>query len=206
MIAFLTIALIHLLGVASPGPDFAIVTRNSLTYSRRAGISTAAGIALGLQVHVLYSLLGIGLIISRSILLFTIIKYIGACYLLYIGWKALTAKTAGTTHVRAERRKDIPIGQAFRMGLLTNVLNPKVTLFMLALFTQVIDPATPILVQTFYGMYMGVATFLWFTMLACIFNLPPVRHTFDRIGLAVERTMGAILMALGLRVAFATQE
>src|SRR3989338_5059978 len=92
MSAFLTIVVVHLLGAMSPGPDFAIIVRNSLTYSRRTGIWTAAGLGLGILVHVTYALLGIGFIVSQSILLYNALKYLGALYLLYIGWKALMTK------------------------------------------------------------------------------------------------------------------
>ena len=88
---FLTVALIHLLAVASPGPDFAIVVRESVGYGRRAGLFTAFGVGTGILVHVTYSLLGIGLIVSQSIVLFNALKWLAAAYLLYIGIKALRA-------------------------------------------------------------------------------------------------------------------
>lgn len=89
---FLTVALVHFLAVVSPGPDFAMVTRNSIIYSRKTGIYTSIGIAVGILVHVAYSLLGIGFIIAKSIVLFNIIKFIGAGYLIYIGYKSFRAK------------------------------------------------------------------------------------------------------------------
>src|SRR5438874_2029674 len=92
---FLTVAVIHLLAVMSPGPDFAMVTRNSLLYSRKSGIYTSLGMSLGIMVHVTYCLLGIALIVSRSIVIFSIIKYVGAAYLMYIGYKSLRAKPQG---------------------------------------------------------------------------------------------------------------
>jgi threonine/homoserine/homoserine lactone efflux protein len=90
---FLTVAFIHFLGVMSPGPDFAMISRNSLVYSRRTGIYSAFGLALGILVHVTYSLIGIGLIISKSIIIFSTIKLLGASYLIYIGYKALRTKS-----------------------------------------------------------------------------------------------------------------
>ena len=78
---FLTIAGIHLLAVMSPGPDFAMIVRNSLVYSKKTAIYSSLGLAAGILVHVTYSLVGIGLIISQSILLFSVIKFFGAGYL-----------------------------------------------------------------------------------------------------------------------------
>ncbi len=83
----LLIATIHILGAASPGPDLALVLKNSLESGRKAGIYSALGIALGIAVHVSYSVLGLAVLISKSILLFNIIKLIGAAYLIYIGSK-----------------------------------------------------------------------------------------------------------------------
>src|SRR4051794_31688078 len=82
---FLTVALVHLLAVASPGPDFAVVLRESVTRGRPAGIFTALGVGSGIVLHVSYSLLGIGLLISQSILLFSLLKWLAAAYLIYIG-------------------------------------------------------------------------------------------------------------------------
>jgi len=90
--AIITVAILHFLAVISPGPDFIMITRNALIYSRRSGVFAALGLALGMLVHVTYSLVGIGLIISRSILLFTILKFVGAAYLISIGYHALRAK------------------------------------------------------------------------------------------------------------------
>ena len=85
----ITVAVVHAFAVMSMGPDFAMVTRNSLLYSRRTGVLTAMGIALGIAVHVAYSLLGIGLIISQSVVLFSVIKYLSAIYLICIGYQSL---------------------------------------------------------------------------------------------------------------------
>jgi RhtB (resistance to homoserine/threonine) family protein len=206
MSAFLTIALIHFLAVISPGPDFVIITRNSLVYSRKTGIFTAAGLGCGIVLHATYSLLGIGLVISKSILLFNTIKWIGALYLIYIGWKSLTAKHQKNIEAdpAARSQKDLSAWQAFRTGFLCNALNPKATLFMLALFTQVIDPLTPLAVQIGYGLYMGAATFIWFSFVASVFSFKPIKAAFARIQESVERVMGAVLIALGIKVALSS--
>lgn len=101
---FLTIVTIHLLAVMSPGPDFVMIVRNSLMYSRKTGIYSAIGLGFGIGVHVAYSLLGIGILISQSIVLFTIMKFVGAGYLFYIGYKSLTAK-ASSIRIQQEEKK-----------------------------------------------------------------------------------------------------
>lgn len=198
---FLTVATIHMLAVMSPGPDFALVLKNSLTDSRKKGIYTAFGLAAGILVHVTYSLIGIGLIIAKSIVVFSIIKFIGAGYLIWIGYKSLKAKPVEAKETVVDQKSNLSPIQAVRMGFLTNVLNPKVTLFFLALFTQVVHQNTPIIVKLSYGIEMCLATFLWFSALAMIISHKKVKSKFTKIQHHVEHFFGAVLIALGIKVA-----
>ncbi len=200
---FFTVALIHLLAVASPGPDFAIVVRESVAHGRRAGVFCALGVGTGIFVHVAYSLLGIGLIVSQSIVLFNALKWLAAAYLLYIGFKALRAQPAasGAVQEQAAAPARTPRG-AFVTGFVTNGLNPKATLFFLSLFTVVINPHTPLLVQGGYGVYLAVATALWFCLVAMLFSQQRVREGFARMGHWFDRLMGAVLVGLGIKLAF----
>lgn len=197
---FLTVALIHFLAVASPGPDFAVVLRQALCQSRRNALLTAAGVGLGILVHVTYSLLGIGLLIQQSVMLFNILKVIGAIYLTWIALQCLRSRPGGVS-VEAEQGPVQSGGRAFRLGFLTNALNPKATLFFVALFSVVINPGTPTDVQAFYGLYMAFATGLWFAVVALFFTLPRVRRVFSRFGHWLDRIMGGALLLLAGRLA-----
>lgn len=200
--AILTVAVVHLLAVISPGPDFVMMTRNSLIYSRRTGIYSAIGLGLGILVHVFYSLVGIGVLIAQSIALFNLIKLLGAAYLIYIGYKSLTSKPSNL-HLDTNRHKnDISETKAIGIGFITNVTNPKVTLFFLSLFTLVINPNTPLSIKIFMGAEMSIVTFLWFAFVAYIISHPAVK---DRVGKAqhlAERFIGVVLIGLGIKVAF----
>ena len=200
---FLTVALIHLLAVASPGPDFAVVVRESVAHGRRTGTWTALGVGTGIFVHVAYSLLGIGLIVSQSIVLFNALKWLAATYLFYIGIKALRAKPAapGSLEVVGDGAERSPRG-AFMTGFVTNGLNPKATLFFLSLFTVVINPHTPLAVQAGYGVYLAFATALWFCLVALLFSQRRVRAGFARMGHWFDRLMGTVLVGLGVKLAF----
>jgi len=200
---FLAVALIHLLAVASPGPDFAIVVRESVAHGRRAGIFSAIGVGCGIFIHVAYSLLGIGLVVSQSIVLFNALKWLAAAYLLYIGIRALRAKPArpSEAELSLDEGERSP-GAAFVAGFVTNGLNPKATLFFLSLFTVVINPHTPLPVQAGYGVYLAVATALWFCMVAQLFSHQRVRAGFARLGHWFDRLMGAVLVGLGVKLAF----
>ena len=199
---FLTVALIHLLAVASPGPDFAIVLRESVGFGRRAGVFCALGVGTGILIHVAYSLLGIGLIVSQSIVLFNALKWLAAAYLLYIGIKALRARpaVAGNGEISLDEGARTP-AKAFALGFITNGLNPKATLFFLSLFTVVINPQTPLTIQAGYGLYLAVATALWFCLVALLFSQARVRAGFTRLGHWFDRVMGAVLVGLGVKLA-----
>ncbi len=199
----LTVTFIHLLAVMSPGPDFAMVTRNSLLYSRKSGIYTSVGLALGIMVHVTYCLLGIGLLISKSIILFNVIKYIGAGYLIYIGYKSIKAKPIVVSEKEnvVTEQKVLSLWNSVRIGFLTNVLNPKATLFFLALFTQIIDPATPKFFQIIFGMETIVATFAWFSIVSIFFSHHLIKIKIIKVQHHIERFTGVVLIALGIKVA-----
>ncbi len=198
---FLTVALVHLLAVASPGPDFAVVVRESVTQGHRTGSWTALGVGCGIFLHVAYSLLGIGLIVSQSIVLFNLFKWLAAAYLLYLGWRALRARPQALAEVTAAGGPARSAGSAFVMGFVTNGLNPKATLFFLSLFTVVIDHDTPLLVQAGYGAYLAIATICWFLLVAWLFSRARVRAGFARMGHWFDRATGALLIALGARLA-----
>ncbi len=203
---FLTIAAIHLLAVMSPGPDFAMITRNSLIYSKKVGLYSALGLALGIMLHIAYSLIGIGLIISQSIVLFSIIKFLGAGYLVFIGWKSLRAKPHKMNLASENKKPDLEKFAAIKMGFLTNILNPKATLFFLSLFTQVINPETPTAIKMLYGAEMSLMTFVWFALVAIALSQKTIKAKFSAIQHHFEKVFGVILIVLGIKVALSSSK
>ncbi|MEK7618406.1 MAG: LysE family transporter [Patescibacteria group bacterium] len=204
---FLIVAGVHFLAVMSPGPDFVLTVRNALVYSRRSGLFTALGLSLGMVVHIAYCLLGIGLLISKSIVLFSVIKLFGAGYLIFLGVKSLRSKSS-IANIDASRsvNEDMSKFIVIKQGFLTNVLNPKVTLFLLALFTQVISPETPRFVQALYGLEMIGMTMLWFGFVAFVISVGAVRAKFQRVQKFAEKTIGVVLIVLGVKVALSNQK
>lgn len=200
MLEAVSVATITILAVISPGADFAMVTRNSMVLSRRAGLLTAVGISLGVLVHVAYSMAGIGLLISQSILLFNAIKLAGAAYLVYLGVTMLRTKKADPTQ-SGEPAAPLSDFAALRTGFLTNALNPKTTLFVVSLFTQVISPDTRIVTQLGYGAFMSLAHLVWFALVACAFSSAAARRFVVSFRHVIERCIGGVLVALGLGLA-----
>lgn len=199
--------MVAILGAMSPGPDFFMIARNSLAYSRRTGIFSALGLGLGILVHVAYSLIGIGLIISKSIILFSTIKFIGAGYLIFLGIKSLRSKSKLVPEEHLEKkREDLSVFAALRIGFLTNVLNPKATLFFLALFTQVIHSTTPLPIQIIYGLDTAVVVSAWFMFVAIVFTHSFIRQKISGVQKYIEKALGVVLIALGIKVALSSSK
>ncbi len=204
-VEFGKVALAHLLAVASPGPDFAIVVKQSLSHGRRTGVWTSFGVGTAILLHITYSLLGIGLLLKSSEVWFSVVKYAGAAYLAWLGVQSLRAKPRGTSTTGLTDAKAVPAPHgAFMTGFLTNALNPKATLFFLALFTVVINPQTPRLIQAGYGLWMAVATAGWFTFVSFGFARDAVRRRFLQHGHWIDRTLGVVFIGFAASLALAS--
>ncbi|MFE0703191.1 LysE family translocator [Streptomyces sp. NPDC058872] len=193
------VAVITVLAVISPGADFAMTVRNSYLYGRTAGVLAAVGISLGVLVHVTYTMLGVGLLVTRTPALFTAMKLVGAAYLVYVGYKTFVARA----------RVDIDLSEsggpskagALRTGFLTNALNPKTMLFVLSTYTQVVSVDTPVFQQVGYGLFMSVAHLGWFALAAVLFSNPALRNRLLQRQTVLNKVIGAVLVALGMVLA-----
>jgi len=201
---WLTVLIIGWFVVITPGPNMAIVIRNSIIHSRSAGVYTAGGLAFGNLIHITYCLVGIGFLISKSILLFNVVKWLGAAYLIYLGIKSLRAQPHPPIN-QSDVTTSFSRVSALRTGFLTDLLNPKATLFFLALFTQIIRPGTPLLAQIVYGITIVALEFICFSILAAIIGHHSVRQRVEAVSHWIERVTGIVLIALGIRVAFVEQ-
>lgn len=198
-----SLAIIHLFAVMAPGPDFVMVSRNSLVYSRRTGILCAIGLGLGVMVHFIYCSLGLSLVITKSILLYSTIKFLGAGYLIYIGYQALTNKTeVSASGANLKAKQDLSHFEAVKAGFLTNLLNPKAAVYFLSIFTQFIKPETPMIIHGIYGAEIIFVTVAWFSCLALVLSHSSIKKAFQSIQGHIEKAMGGILVLLGLKIAF----
>ncbi|KJG55446.1 amino acid transporter [Photobacterium kishitanii] len=201
---FIAVLSITVLTIIIPGPDFFIVVRNSLAYTRRSGIFTTLGVSFAVWIHVIYTLAGIGLILSKSIVLFTIVKYLGAAYLMYLGWQCLKSRPLNSEQYIKQERK-ISDYSSFKMGFINNALNPKATLFFLSLFTQVVSVETPFAIQIIYGATVSLSCLIWFSLVAVFLNQKSVKNTFESIQHYFEKLMGVVLITFGIKVALASK-
>ena len=202
MTEWIAVITITLLAVISPGPDFAMVSRNSLLLSRLSGVLTALGIGLGVLVHVSYTLLGVGLLIQQSAWLFTTIKLLGALYLIHLGLKMLrTQKPGDFAHSALVPVSDL---EALRTGFLTNALNPKTTVFIVSLFIQVVRPDTSLGMQVSYGLFIAVAHIAWFAIVAMCFSAGAVRERLLAVRHWIDRAFGGLLVFFGVLLGIAS--
>jgi len=197
---YLIILSVTFIAMASPGPDFLVTMRNALGVGRASGVATAIGIGCAIFVHVAYSVVGIAVLISQSIIIFNIIKYIGAAYLIYMGAMALRSK-GWEMQVEKAKNKTKTLKRSFVEGFVTNVLNPKATLFFLALFTQVISPETPLSWQLIYGTSIAIMVMGWFSIVSVTLTQAKIRAALSKISIWIDRVTGVMFIALGLKIA-----
>jgi len=202
MTEWLAVISITLLAVISPGPDFAMVARNSLLLNRRAGVLTAMGIALGVLVHVSYTLFGLGLLIKQSPALFHALKLIGALYLIWLGARMVLARKAATA--AASTGRAVGDLKALRTGFLTNVLNPKTTIFIVSLFLQLVGQTTSLTTQIAYGLFISLSHGAWFIVVALFFSRPAIQASLLAVRHWIDRGFGTVLIGFGLALATAS--
>ena len=192
---------VHLFACMSPGPDFVLVSQQSLGRGRAAGLLTALGIALGFGVHIVYSVFGLVTLVAQSLALLTAVKIVGGLYLLYIGYKGIRAKAGGAVLEigAAAQEREAALKTVWR-GLLCNVLNPKAVVYMLSLFTVVLSPETPVWQMAVYGVWMTLLIFGWFAVVALMLSVPAVSRRFSRFGHWIDRVCGGMLALLGVKV------
>jgi threonine/homoserine/homoserine lactone efflux protein len=182
-----------------------MVLRQAVVHGRRAAILTSAGVATSILVHGTYTLLGVGVIVGQSLLLFNILKWAGVAYLVWLAVSALRApppQLPDVSDVADERKSDM---SAFALGFLTNLLNPKAVLFFLALFTSLVSVRTGGDAKVIYVGSMSLMLFAWFALVSVFFTTPAVRQGFFRAGRWFNRVTGITFLALAVRVALAQQ-
>ncbi|KMV28466.1 LysE family translocator [Photobacterium swingsii] len=192
--------LISALGAMSPGPSLAVVAKHSLASGRMHGMITSWSHSLGVGIHALLGILGLAVVLKQSPTLFTAISYAGAGYLAYLGVNALRSK--GGIAAKLKAGESTTMIEAARDGLMISLLNPKLALYFIALFSQfvalsaelssrVIIVATPIIVDG-----------LWYTLIAIILSRPKVLEKLRAKAHWIDRVSGVVLILLAMRVVY----
>ncbi|SDZ04881.1 Threonine/homoserine/homoserine lactone efflux protein [Evansella caseinilytica] len=200
-------SLLSFLGVAvlltlMPGPDILFVLAQSMSQNRKAGIATALGLCTGLLVHITAAVAGISALIYQSALAFTIVKYAGAAYLLYLAWKAFQEKGVGLS---IDKQSALAYRALYKKGIIMNVLNPKVSLFFLALLPQFVNngAGSAPWQMLLLGIVFLIQAFVIFSLVSWFAD--KLGHLLMRssfIKNQMHRIKGVLLALIGLQVAF----
>ena len=191
LLAFAGVALVV---SVSPGPDMALVLRNTLRGGRSDGFRTVAGIAVGLLVWATLSALGVAAVLAASTTVFTVLKLAGAAYLVYLGVQSLLALRRGEATVAPPR----PTGSPFRQGLVTNLLNPKLAVLFTTLLPQFISQDDPASMSALLAAIFLAIGLTWLVAYTLIVGIVARSRTFRRV---TEAVTGVVLIALGARLA-----
>ncbi len=193
--------------IITPGQDTFFILGRSLSGGRAVGIAAALGVSAGTVVHTLLAALGLSALLATSAYAFTVVKFAGAAYLIYIGVRALLSRSDALPGSDAPDKSG---GEwaAFRQGMLTNLLNPKVALFFLALMPQFIEAASTQKVAAFMvlGLSFVMLGVVWCAILAIA--AAGLRGAFlqrPSLGKVLNRVAGALFIALGIRLAATRQ-
>ena len=190
----------------TPGPDTAYILGRSIAQGREAGIASALGISAGTIFHTCAAALGLSAILAMSAVAFSAIKLLGGAYLVFLGLKMILERRGQLGFPSNFRRRTT--AAAFRQGVLTNVLNPKVALFFVAFLPQFIDPAssTKIFAFLFLGLTFVTTGTIWCLIVAWFASASSKRlRTNEAVVQWLNRTVGALFVFLGVRIATAKQ-
>ncbi|WP_171998912.1 LysE family transporter [Cronobacter sp. JZ38] len=197
----LFVATIAALGMLSPGPDFFLVIKNAARYPRSAAMMTAAGVIAGVVTHMTYCVAGIAVLITTTPWLFGALKYVGATYLVWLGINALLARGTTSLALDGVAQESTSLKKAFIQGYLCNLLNPKATLFFLAMFTQVLNVNSGMMEKLWYAGIIVALTLVWWPLLVLLIQSAPVRRGLTKAQKIIDKLLGGMLLALGIKVA-----
>jgi threonine/homoserine/homoserine lactone efflux protein len=190
-----------------PGPDVIYIVTNTMTGNIKSGIAASLGLGLGYLIHTLAAVLGLSALILSSAFLFTVIKYLGAMYLLYLGLTSLFNCYRNKSQLRAEEINKKQ-GNVFKQGVIVSVFNPKVAMFFLAFLPQFIDPSASnatgeLLVLGLLFSVLGTMCNVFYASLGRILFSSPKAQEYSRI---LEGVSGTVLIGLSSKIALSSNK
>ncbi|WP_127960203.1 threonine export protein RhtC [Serratia microhaemolytica] len=202
---FSVVALIHLIALMTPGPDFFFISQTALSRSRAEAMMGVLGITLGVMIWAALALLGLQLLLQQIAGLQRFIMLAGGLYLCWLGWQLL--RSAYDRHQQHEETEATAItlpqpGRSLLRGLLTNLSNPKALIYTSSVFSLFIG--NEVETTTRWGLFalITLETFAWFTLVAIVFALPTMRQTYQRLAKWIDALAGGLFIAFGLHLIF----
>lgn len=199
---FLTVALVHIIALMSPGPDFFFVSQTAISRSRKEAMMGVLGITCGVMVWAGVALLGLNLIIEKMAWLHTIIMVGGGLYLCWMGYQMLRGalkkeeNKAGAPQIELATSS----GRSFMKGLLTNLANPKAIIYFGSVFSLFVGDSVGAGARWGIFMLITLETFAWFTVVASLFALPAMRRGYQRLAKWIDGFAGALFAGFGIHL------
>jgi threonine efflux protein len=194
--------LIWLAAVVSPGPNFLIVSRLALSRSRRSAIGATVGITAGSLIYAALTMFGLSVLIFRFAWLGDTIRIVGGAYLVWLGIQAWRARPEDLHSATVGAVQAVPsLLRGLRVGFLTEITNPKAIAFFLGLFAAAVPASTPLWVKLAVLSAGGMVELAWYTAVSFALSSGPMRAGYQKVRRAVDRVLGALLIAVGLKVA-----
>jgi len=197
MTEFFTVVVLHMFAVMSPGPDFFLISRQSIRYGRKIALWTAGGIGTGILFHSGLAVTGMLIILSSNDLYLIALKLICSFYLIYLGLNSLLNVSNFDDDI-INKDKWTRAG-GFTVGLITNITNIKALLFFISLFGIVLNSTSNFSLML-YGLYMAVMTFLWFASVSYIFTSYIFKEKFLKFFGVFEKFLGLSLVIIALQI------
>ncbi|HHK8085441.1 TPA: threonine export protein RhtC, partial [Serratia marcescens] len=201
LMLFLTVALVHLIALMSPGPDFFFVSQTAASRSRREAMMGVVGISLGIVVWAGVALMGLHLILQKMAWLHQIIMVGGGIYLCWMGWQLLRSARAQQAQPAAEAQVALPkAGRSFIRGFLTNLSNPKAVIYFGSVFSLFVGDSVGAGAR--WGLFLLIVaeTFVWFSLVAVVFALPAMRRGYQRLAKWIDGVAGVLFTGFGLHL------
>ena len=202
LMLFLTVAMVHIVALMSPGPDFFFVSQTAVSRSRKEAMMGVLGITAGVMVWAAVALLGLNLILARMAWLHNIIMVGGGLYLCWMGYQMLRGALKKETKA-AEEAPAVELaasGRSFMKGLLTNLANPKAIIYFGSVFSLFAGDSVG--AHARWGIFVLIAleTFAWFTIVASLFALPAMRRGYQRLAKWIDGFAGALFAGFGIHL------
>ncbi|TNH43154.1 LysE family translocator [Photorhabdus luminescens] len=197
----LVVITISTLGMLSPGPDFFLIVKNAIRYQRSAAMMTVVGLIAAITCHMAYCVAGLAIVITTTPWLFNLMKYAGAAYLIWIGINSLLSRGGNTLTFDDQPHQIVTFKKAFMQGFLCNLLNPKATLFFLAIFTQVLNINSDVGEKLWYASIIWGLSVIYWPLLVILIQSAPVRRGLAKVQKIIDKLLGIVLIGLGVKVA-----
>lgn len=198
----LTILMVHLVAVMSPGPDFFFVSQTAMSRSRAESLAGATGITLGVVFWAGLSMLGLQWIFERFAWLHEVLLLLGGLYLTWMGYQLLKSSLRPSTTTHAPLKLEHSAKRAFLFGLLTNLANAKALVYFTSVFAFMLTPDITGEARLLLFVLLVLETWLWFIVVALVFGLPKMRLGYQRLSRGIDGLAGALFTGFGLKLIY----